>query len=208
MTLIVAKEIALKYIKNHAGHDISHIMRVEKLADKIRQGILIDPVILFNSVWLHDVGREEEFKTGEDHAIISSRIAKEELNKIVYFPKDKIPKILYCIESHSYRSGIKPKTIDAMILQDANRLDCMGAIGLIRTFSHDTTRKFYHENDPFYKTKRELDDKIYTLDHFYQKLANLADTLNTKIAKDMAKQRIKYMGSFVKQLELELKGKI
>ena len=98
-----------------------------------------------------------------------------------------------------------PKTIEGKILQDADRLDALGSIGLARVFatSGSLNRPFYHPDDPFCKT-RNPDDDIWTLDHFFQKLLKISDLMNTKSAKNEAKARTLVMKSFLEQLKTEI----
>jgi uncharacterized protein len=91
------------------------------------------------------------------------------------------------------------------ILQDADRLDAIGAIGIARVFATGGSlkRPFYNIDDPFCKT-RKPDDKIWTVDHFYRKLLKLESLMNTKSGKMEAKKRTKILEDFLKQLKLEI----
>ncbi|MBT8242244.1 MAG: phosphohydrolase, partial [Nitrosopumilus sp.] len=91
------------------------------------------------------------------------------------------------------------------ILQDADRLDALGAIGIARVFATGGSlkRPFYNTDDPFCKT-RKPDDKIWTVDHFYQKLLKLESTMNTKSGKIEATKRTRVLRGFLKQLKQEL----
>ena len=96
--------------------------------------------------------------------------------------------------------------MEAKILQDADRLDALGAIGIARTFSvgGSERRSFYNPDDPFWKSTRELDDREWTLDHFRTKLLKLKDSMHTKTAREMAQERARFMELFIKQLQKEL----
>ena len=130
----------------------------------------------------------------------------EKLLRSYRYPQDEIDKICYCIRTHSYSKRLVPATLEAKILQDADRLDALGAIGIARTFSvgGSERRSFYNPDDPFWKSSRELDDREWTLDHFGTKLLKLKDSMHTKTAKEMAQERARFMELFIKQLQKEL----
>ena len=185
--------------ENKTGtHDFSHTMRVFHLSEKIGIEENADMEILLPSALLHDVGRSQP----GDHAENSGRIAAEILKQLA-FPEEKIEKIIYAISVHRYAKGEIPKTLDAKILQDADRIDALGAIGIMRTFSYGS-RKLYNEDDPFNETGRKLNDKEYSLDHFYQKLLKLPELMHTKTGKKIAKEREKFMLKFLDELRKEI----
>lgn len=92
-------------------------------------------------------------------------------------------------------------------MQDADRLDAMGAIGIARTFSigGSENRSLYNPIDPFYESNRELDDTQWTLDHIKKKLLILKDSMHTKTAKKIAQQRTEFIQLFLNQLRKEVK---
>ncbi len=113
--------------------------------------------------------------------------------------------IRHCIEAHSFSGGVEPQTLEACIVQDADRLDALGAIGIARCFATSgmLQRTLYCPVDPFAKS-RILDDKNYGLDHFWVKLFQIAETLRTPAARAMAAERVKFMNRFLSQLESEI----
>ncbi len=123
----------------------------------------------------------------------------------VDYPERKRDLVLDCIRFHSFSRGIVPSHIEGKIVQDADRLDAMGAIGMARLFATGAQMKrpFYHETDPFAE-HRELDDKRYSLDHVYTKLLKLADTMHTPMAKAMAATRMEFINQYLQQLRAEL----
>ncbi len=196
-------------------HDFLHTLRVFHLCEKISKEENADMEILLASALLHDIGHVQP----GDHAENSGKIAPGILNKL-NFSDEKIKKIIYAISVHRYSKGKIPGTIEAKILQDADRIDALGAVGIMRTFaylqnsknfeitrtsgSHYCKRKLYNACDPFYETNRELNDKEYALDHFYRKLLKLPGLMHTKTGKEIAKTRKKFMIKFIDELKKEI----
>jgi uncharacterized protein len=121
------------------------------------------------------------------------------------YPADCLPGIQHAIEVHSYSAGIEPRTIEAKIVQDADRLDALGAIGVARCIAVGTAlgRTLYHPDDPFC-ARREPDDSGASLDHFYTKLLKLVDTMQTVAGRREALRRNEFMRSYLAQLRTEI----
>jgi uncharacterized protein len=188
------------------GHDFEHIMRVYKNAQKIGKKEGADMKVLLAAVLLHDLvvypkGSAKRSKSADDSADLAEKILQKRR-----WPKATIDRVSYCIRTHSYSKRIRPVTLEAKILQDADRLDALGAIGIARTFSvgGSENRKFYNPEDPFWNSNREPDDRIWTLDHFQAKLLHLQNTLHTKAARKVARERTRFMRQFIKQLAKEI----
>lgn len=191
--------------KTDAAHDIAHIKRVVKNANILLQNEDADKDMVTAAAWLHDCVILS--KNHPDRKKASTRAAQKAAGflETIDFPKNKIPGVAHAIEAHSYSAGIKPKTIEAKIVQDADRLDALGAIGIARCFSvgGELNNPMYHPDDPFAQS-REPDDSKWTIDHFYEKLFRLPDMLNTEAAKKVAANRIEYMKSFLQQMSAEI----
>ena len=201
------KKESEEYMKrNHfCGHDLSHVLRVHKLCEFIGRPESADMSILEAAALLHDLGRTaEKLDPKIDHAEISAKIAEGILKK-VSFPEEKIDNVLYAIRTHRFSKGIMPLTLEAKILQDADRIDISGALGIAMTFSFGGAhnRELYNINDPFAE-KRELDDKKYCLDHFFGKLINLTDNMHTEAGKKIAEERQKFIRSYLEQFKREI----
>lgn len=188
------------------AHDFQHIMRVYANAELIGRKEGADMEVLLPAALLHDLvvypkGSAKTSISADD----SADLAEKWLAGYGY-PKDMIEKISYCIRTHSYSKRLVPATLEGRILQDADRLDALGAIGVARTFSVGGSegRTFYNPADPFRKSRRELNDREWTLDHFYKKLLRLERSMHTKTAKRMAKERARFMEQFVRQLRKEI----
>ena len=150
-----------------------------KMEDDTEQGLKqteVKKLILKPTVILHDIARAYEKKhKGTCHAEIGAKWAKEYLEKINY-NKEKIPIIVEAIKTHRYSLGFEPKSIEGKILQECDRLDGIGAIGIIRTTVHNHTHKSYNKTEPLPRY-REVDDFTYGLDHFYFKLLKIKDKI-------------------------------
>jgi uncharacterized protein len=188
------------------AHDFHHIMRVYKNAKLIgrREGTNME--ILLPAVLLHDlVVYPKRSATSSKSSDESADLAENILQSHGY-PQDQINQISYCIRAHSYSKGLVPASLEGRILQDADRLDALGAIGIARTFSvgGSENRTFYNANDPFCRSDRGLDDMQWTLDHFQTKLLKLKDLMHTRTAKKIAQERTKFMMLFIRQLQKEI----
>lgn len=188
------------------AHDLQHIMRVYHNAELIGKQEGADMEILLAAALLHDLivypkGSSKRSKSSDDSADMAEKILKG-----FKYPKDKIDRISYCIRTHSYSKGLVPQTLEGKILQDADRLDALGAVGIARTFSVGGTegRLFYNPKDPFCRSNRKADDMQWTLDHFQKKLLKLQTTMHTSTGRKIARERTKFMKHFLKQLEKEI----
>jgi len=190
-----------------SAHDLGHLTRVAEKSKHIQkyEGGNLDVIII--SSYFHDI-----VSLPKDSVIrhCSSTFAAQKTIKILKEHFKEISSSLYgqisdVIRSHSYSSEIKPITIEAKIVQDADRLDSLGAIGLARVFyiAGSLGQKIYSEEDPF-AMGRSLDDKKYALDHFYTKLLKLPDTINTNEGRNMAKKRVAYLSGYIEKLKEEI----
>lgn len=192
-------------IESDAAHDIAHIERVVMNAEKICLAESADKEIVTAAAWLHDcVIIPKDHPDRKKASTLAAQKAAEFLSKQNY-PANKIPAVAHAIETHSYSAGLEPKTIEAKIVQDADRLDALGAIGIARCFSVGgaLNSSMYDPDDPFAKN-RELDDLEWSVDHFYVKLFRLPELLNTDTAKAIARERVEYMKSYLDQLSTEI----
>jgi uncharacterized protein len=188
------------------AHDFHHIMRVYKNANMIGQREGANLEILLAAALLHDLvvypkGSAKSSRSSDD----SADLAEDILQRYGY-PQDMITRISYCIRTHSYSKKLIPVSLEGRILQDADRLDALGAIGIARTFSvgGSERRTFYNTEDPFCRSSRELDDRQWTLDHFQIKLLKLKNLMHTRSAKKIALERTKFMILFIRQLKTEI----
>jgi uncharacterized protein len=194
-----------KRIKNDPAHDYSHIMRVYKNAQRIAKHENADLGLVLTAVLLHDIVHfPKSDKRSKAASIKSADLAKKILAKYDYSKKE-IRIITDAIRDHSYSRNKRPKTLEGKILQDADRLDALGSIGIARTFSVGGAegRPMYNELDPFCQ-KRRPDDKAWTADHFYRKLLVLEKKMNTEFARKEARRRTKILRGFLLELKKEI----
>ncbi|MGI0036523.1 MAG: HD domain-containing protein, partial [Nitrososphaera sp.] len=177
------------------AHDFQHIMRVYRNAEFIGRREGADMEILLAAALLHDLvvypkGSSKTSKSADDSADMAEKILRE-----YGWPKDKIERASYCIRTHSYSKRLVPATLEGKILQDADRLDALGAIGIARTFSvgGSEDRMIYNPDDPFCSSGRTPDDRMWTLDHFKEKLLKLQNSMHTQTGKVLARERTTFM---------------
>jgi uncharacterized protein len=194
------------------SHDFSHPLRVFRLARLIQIKEGGNKLIIGTAALLHDLHqalaqKHKKFFSGKD----SLKEAEKILNKIK-FPKEKIHKVLHCVEVHDHynftKEGNKARTIEAKIIQDADNLDALGAIGIARTFIFGGTQnrpmwKGQITSNRFYKIEK-LNES--TIQHFYDKLLRLKNNMNTRTGKRLATKRHKFILKFLKQFFKEWKN--
>lgn len=205
----MSEEVYRKFLeentKTDAAHDIAHIKRVVKNAKILLQNEDADLDMVTAAAWLHDcVILSKNHPDRKKASTLAAQKAATFLGTID-FPNNKIPGVAHAIEAHSYSAGVSPETIEAKIVQDADRLDALGAIGIARCFSvgGELNNPMYHPDDPFAES-RKPDDSKWTVDHFYKKLFRLPDMLNTETAKRVAVKRIEFMKSFLQEMSAEI----
>ncbi len=207
-----AKIVKEKLYGEPTGHDWWHIYRVWKTAKKIakKEGN-VDMFIVQMGALLHDID-DWKFNNGDIHA--GSRTARRILEKMKV-DENYISAVCEIIDDVSFKgAGVKSKmkTKEGMIVQDADRLDAMGAIGIARCFATGTKfkREIYNPNKKpkFHKSFEEYKkSKSTSINHFYEKLLLLKDLMNTKTAKKIAERRHKFMKEFLDEFFKEWDGK-
>jgi uncharacterized protein len=190
---------------NEPAHDFFHVIRVVDNARTIARAEGVREASSVTAALLHEL-----FTLPKNHpesARAGERCAEQARELLV---REKAPSWLVdptcaAIRDHSFSKGIVPDLLDARILQDADRLDALGAIGLARMWATcaDMKRPFYAPEDPFCE-RRAPDDKLWGLDHVYKKLLVIPSKLHTRAAKTMAEQRVRFIDAFVEQLRSEI----
>jgi uncharacterized protein len=187
------------------AHDISHVKRVVQNTIRLTATEGGDPAITVPAAWLHDCVSVTKDSPLRNQA---SRLAAKEAVRFlssVNYSADLLAPISHAIEAHSFSANIQAETLEARIVQDADRLEAVGAIGIARCFltGGSMGTPLYESTDPFAEN-RKPDDRRYTLDHFYCKLLGLTNTMQTDAGRVEAQKRTDYMKSFLRQLETEI----
>jgi uncharacterized protein len=186
------------------SHDISHFRRVWRLAQRLSSRD-DDKLVILAACYFHDI---VSYPKNDPRRSRSSKDAASKTRDILTemnFPEEKLDNVCHCIESHSYSANIETKTHEAKIVQDADRMESLGAIGLARTFyvAGRMGSQIFSSTDPFAKD-RELDDSKFAIDHFKTKLLKLPDTMKTVEGKKEAIKRARILEVYLEQLREEL----
>lgn len=200
-----------EFVKNKlygegSGHDWFHIERVYNLSRFLANEEKADNFIVEMTALLHDID-DWKFSNGTK---TNTTITEEFLNS-VNVDKESINKIITIIKTMSFKGGVvnsTQNTIEGMIVQDADRLDAIGAIGIARTFAYggSKNRPIYDPNIApinFTSLEEVKNAENHTINHFYEKLLKLKDLMNTDSAKIIAEKRHKFMEDFLKEFYSE-----
>lgn len=187
-----------------AAHDVEHVLRVASSTVRLGGG-RVDPREAVLAALLHDVVNlpkdHPERALASKHSMLAARklLASEQLDAEV------VERVAAAIEDHSYSHGAKPRSALGEALQDADRLEALGALGILRTVSTGARlgARYFHPDDPW-GAERPLDDKRYSIDHFFAKLLALPATLCTPAGRREAEKRTELMWSFLEALGEEL----
>ncbi len=188
------------------AHSWEHIQRVYKLALYVAEQENADPFIVGMAALMHDLGHLSNDRS-RHHAALSVLSATELLSAHHVTPGTQ-QAILHAIAAHSFSLGVEPLTVEAKVVRDADRLDSLGAIGILRWAITGTVRRTpqtqsYHPDDPFAEWHK-LDDRRFMLDHFYTKLLELSSTMATQTGRALAQQRTAFMHTYLDELRREL----
>ena len=191
---------------NDPAHDIAHFRRVVKTAKALaaEEGAKLEVVL--PAAWLHDLVNVPKNDPRRSEASRLSAKAAVDYLRISNYPSEFFSEISHAIEAHSFSAKIDSKTLEAKVVQDADRLDGLGAIGIARCFAVAglLQRRIYDPVDPFGTSGRILDDIESTVDHFYIKLFKTVETLSTRAGKAEGIRRAEYMRSFLRELGREI----
>ncbi len=188
-----------------AAHDLEHVRRVVRHARQLAaaEGARLEIVVL--AAWLHDCVTVPKDSPQRSQA---SRLAAEQARRWLAewdCPAAWLPDIAHAIEAHSFTAGIAPRTLEAKVVQDADRLEALGATGLARCLMLGGAlgRPLYAPEDPFCE-HRAPDDRTATVDHFFAKLLRLEATMQTASGRQEARQRTDFLRAFLAQLRREI----
>lgn len=209
-------EITIAFVKEklkdaEGGHDWFHTERVYKNAIHIASEEEVDPLIVALGALLHDIA-DSKFNNGDE--TIGPAIARDFLSKIQLDEK-RIDHVVQIIENISFKGGRQKRNFSSKeldVVQDADRLDAIGAIGIARCFNYGgfKNRSIYDPAIPpnLAMTKEEYKNSTApTINHFYEKLLLLKERMNTTTAKRIAAERHKFMEQFLEQFYKEWEGR-
>ena len=212
-TIIEAtKEFVKETLKNaESGHDWFHTLRVYNNARLIAKSESVDLYIVVLGALLHDIA-DSKFHNGDDS--VAPRVARKFLvqHNVDSFVINSVIDIINNISfNKSLETNNKPNSIELDVVQDADRLDAIGAIGIARCFNYGgfKNRKLF---DPSIKPNLKMSKNEYknskapTINHFYEKLLLLSDKMNTKTGKKIAKERHQFMTEYLDQFHAEWEG--
>lgn len=192
-----------------AAHDISHLRRVAKTALTLAREEGAQPLVVLAAAYFHDIINPPKDHPSRAQASSLSAIHAMDLLSAEFpdFPENLHMEVAHAIEAHSFSANVKPRTIEAKVLQDADRLEALGAIGIARVFyiAGKLGQALFDGNDPLARA-RPLDDKKYAVDHFQVKLLELHKTMQTASGVRLARENSLYMINFLAKLTAEAGG--
>ncbi len=197
-------------VVNHcdASHDMDHFRRVADTAKEIaaQESEPTDPLILLAAAYFHDVVSLPKNHPDSKKSSYYSAIKAQEILANLDFPAEKIPAVCHAIETHSFSAQLQPETIEAKIIQDADRMESLGALGIIRTFYvSGLMRGSPYDVTDLFAERRPLNDKSFALDHFYCKLFKLPGLLQTAGGRRIAAKRTAFLQIYIEALVSDLK---
>lgn len=208
-------EVLKLFSRDSSGHDITHLERTMNLALLLQKCECGDKIVVGISAFLHDVHRIMQNETGKFVAPRDSLEKIKEILSAINLTDEQVGKILHCIEYHEVYNWNNPNNkqsdVNTLILQDADNLDAIGAIGIGRTFLYSGAHgvPMYDNTVSLEMPKdyaEENGDDESTIHHFYHKLFRLEENMNTNKAKELAKSRTQFMKDFVEEFLLEWNG--
>jgi uncharacterized protein len=193
------------YPATDPAHDFLHIRRVVNTAIELAREERADLMIVVPAAYFHDfvsIPKNDPRRT--QASALSAEAAAEYLGSAGY-PTRYLDAIRHAIAAHSFSAGIPCETMEAKVVQDADRLDSLGAIGIARCFTTTALmgRPYYAEQDLFAEN-RAPDDQSYAVDHFFVKLFKVSETLQTASARSEGARRVAFLQEYLKQLRSEI----
>lgn len=188
-----------------AAHDLAHVQRVVANARRLAADEAADLAVVVPAAWLHDCVTVPKDSAQRPFA---SRLAAATAGRFLRaagYPAVHVPAIEHAIAAHSFSAQIRPDTREAKVVQDADRLDAIGAIGIARCLmlGGSLGTPLYAPHEPF-PERRTPDDRVSVIDHFYTKLLTLRDTMQTAAGRAEAERRTAFMEDFLQQLHAEI----
>ena len=189
-----------------AAHDPAHVRRVVAQARRLARAEGADLAVVVPAAWLHDCVTVP--KDSPDRAR-ASRLAADAAGawlRAEGFPERLVPAVEHAVAAHSWSAGIAPETPEAAVVQDADRLDALGAVGVARLYATAGAlgSALAHPGDPLADSGRALDDRQWATDHITVKLLGLPATMRTAAGRAEAERRAAFLCRFLDQLRSEI----
>jgi uncharacterized protein len=204
-TLITIEEARRHYEGADAIHDFDHVLRVLALAENLAEREGADLEIVRTATLLHDVARGWGDRLTTDHAQAGADFARRLLDGQ---PSERVEAVAHAIAAHRFRGTVSPRTVEARVLHDADKLDAIGAIGVARAFAYGghEGQRLWAEVPPDY-AESAATRRQHTPVHEYQmKLSRIRGRLLTESARAIAEDRHAFMVAFFHRLEQEVRG--
>ena len=199
----------IEHNTDDASHDFFHFQRVWKTASQIieKETMEVNALVVLAACYFHDI---VVVPKNSPQRAMASTLAAEKTKQCLselQFPDELIARVCHAVKAHSFSAGISPETIEAKVVQDADRMEALGAIGLARCFYTGglLKHKLFDPQDPMAEC-RDLNDREFCLDHFELKLLTLSDTMQTEAGREMAERSSDYLRDFRSKLLKELNG--
>ncbi|NTV62962.1 MAG: HD domain-containing protein [Oscillochloris sp.] len=188
-----------------AAHDHEHVRRVVRNARALANETGANLAVVVPAAWLHDCISVPKDSLQRPLASTMAATTAWTFLAMSGYPPIYIPSIAHAIAAHSFSAGIAPLTLEARVVQDADRLDALGAVGIARCLmlGAQLGRPLYSPDEPF-PLARQPDDTVSSVDHFFTKLLGLAATMTTDVGRAEAERRTTFMRSFLHQLGHEI----
>lgn len=191
------------------AHDVAHLRRVWLTAQRIMKGSTADELVVLAGCYFHDIvnlpkNHPERHLASAQAAVETRRVLREVFPD---FPTEKYEAVAHAVHAHSFSAAVTAETLEAKIVQDADRLESLGAIGLARVFyvSGALGRSLFDSSDPLGR-ERQLNDTEWALDHFQKKLLKLPETMQTEEGRRLAEHNADFLVTYMAKLCAELKG--
>ena len=203
------ERLAAGWDSSDPSHDLEHCRRVWRLCQRIADGeaVAVDRLVLLAAAYLHDAVNPPKDSPERSRASRLSAERARELLGGLGFPAEKLAGVSHAIEAHSFSAGIAPETIEARMLQDADRMEALGAIGLARVFyvGGRLGSRLFDPDDPLAE-RRAPDDRRFAVDHFKLKLLRLPAQMKTRTGRRIAGERAAVLERYLEELVRELRG--
>ncbi len=212
MKALTLDEVATLYGEADSVHDFDHILRVLALAERIAHAEGANAEVVRTAALLHDWGRAEERATGRNHAEIAAERARHLLQERGAEPSF-IEAVVHAIAAHRFRKPPDPHTLEAQVLFDADKLDAIGAIGIARAYAYAGVegQRLWAPTEEVRRSGRRAEEEYadHTPVHeFIVKLSRIRERLYTVTGRAIAEERHRFMESFFRRLEAEVRGEV